>query len=46
MIKELSLFVDESGDWGEYDYHAPYYIVSFIAHNQVDDIDNKYEMEL
>lgn len=27
-MKELSVFVDESGDFGEYDYHAPYYPVS------------------
>ena len=32
MNRELSIFVDESGDRGEYDYHAPYYIVSFVFH--------------
>ena len=35
---ELSVFVDESGDFGEYDYHAPYYIISLVFHNQNNDI--------
>ena len=35
---ELSVFVDESGDFGEYDYHAPYYIISLVFHNQSHDI--------
>lgn len=30
----LSIFVDESGDFGEYDYHSPYYIISMIFHDQ------------
>ncbi|MGN1275914.1 MAG: DUF3800 domain-containing protein, partial [Floccifex sp.] len=33
-MKELSIFVDESGDLGEYDYHAPYYIISLVFHDQ------------
>lgn len=37
-MKELSIFVDESGDFGEYDYHAPYYIISMVLHNQNADI--------
>ncbi len=37
-MKELSIFVDESGDFGEYDYHAPYYIISMVLHNQEVDI--------
>ena len=37
-MKELSVFVDESGDFGEYDYHAPYYIISLVFHNQNVDI--------
>ena len=28
IMKELSIFIDESGDFGQYDYHAPYYIIS------------------
>lgn len=37
-MKELSVFVDESGDWGEYDFHAPYYIISLVLHDQSADI--------
>lgn len=37
-MKELSIFIDESGDFGEYNYHSPYYIVSFVFHNQKDNI--------
>ena len=33
-MKELSIFVDESGDLGEYDYRAPYYIISMVLHDQ------------
>lgn len=39
-MKELSIFVDESGDFGEYDYHAPFYIISMVLHNQESDIAN------
>ena len=37
-MKELSVFVDESGDFGEYDYHSPFYIISLVFHDQVYDI--------
>lgn len=37
-MKELSIFVDESGDFGEYDYHTPYYIISMVIHKQDIDI--------
>lgn len=37
-MKELSIFVDESGDFGEYEKHAPYYIVTMIFHDQTIDI--------
>ena len=37
-LKELSFFIDESGDFGEYEYHSPYYIVTLLFHNQADDI--------
>jgi hypothetical protein len=35
--KTLSIFIDESGDFGPYEVHAPYYIVAMVLHNQ--DID-------
>lgn len=34
MAKELSIFIDESGDFGEYDPKCPYYIISMVAHEQ------------
>lgn len=37
-MKELSIFVDESGDFGEYEKHAPFYIVTMVFHNQAIDI--------
>lgn len=37
-MKELSIFVDESGDFGEYSAHAPYYIVAMVLHDQANDI--------
>ena len=40
-MKELSIFVDESGDFGEYEKHAPYYIITMIMHDQSVDISNE-----
>lgn len=37
-MKELSIFVDESGDFGEYEKHTPYYIITMVFHNQAVDI--------
>lgn len=37
-MTELSIFVDESGDFGEYNHHSPYYIITMVFHNQNDDI--------
>ena len=33
-MEELSIFIDESGDFGEYSPLSPYYIVSMVFHNQ------------
>ncbi len=33
-MKELSIFIDESGDFGEYTHHSPYYIITMIFHDQ------------
>lgn len=33
-MSTLSIFVDESGDFGEYSNHSPYYVVSMILHDQ------------
>ena len=42
-MRELSIFIDESGDFGEYDYHSPYYIISMVFHNQETDISEPLE---
>lgn len=34
----LSIFVDESGDFGKYASHSPYYIVTMVFHDQSKDI--------
>ena len=33
-MKELSIFIDESGDFGEYNYRSPYYILALVFHEQ------------
>ena len=38
MGNNLSIFIDESGDVGEYKVHSPYYIVTLVFHNQDEDI--------
>lgn len=37
-MKELSIFVDESGDFGRVDNSPPYYLVTLVFHSQADDI--------
>ena len=37
-MRELSIFIDESGDFGEYDYHSPYYIIAMVMHDHSYDI--------
>lgn len=33
-MKEFSVFIDESGDFGEYSPHSPYYIITMVFHDQ------------
>ncbi len=33
-MKELSVFIDESGDFGEIKERPAYYLVTFVFHNQ------------
>ena len=42
-MKELSIFIDESGDFGEYSPHSPYYIIAMVFHNQNADIQQGIE---
>lgn len=37
-MSELSVFIDESGDFGSYEHHAPYYIITLVFHDQSSDI--------
>lgn len=37
-MRELSIFIDESGDFGAYAPHSPYYIISLVFHDQDEDI--------
>lgn len=37
-MKELSIFIDESGDFGEYDRRSPYYIITMVFHNQKENV--------
>ena len=37
-MKELSIFIDESGDFGEYNKISPYYIVTMVFHDQDNDL--------
>ena len=37
-MKELSIFIDESGDFGDYSPHSPYYIITMVFHQQDEDI--------
>lgn len=39
--KKLSIFIDESGDFGEYSPHSPYYLVTMVLHDQSIDISEK-----
>lgn len=41
FLKELSVFIDESGDFGDYSYHSPYYIITMVFHRQDVDIQEK-----
>lgn len=31
-MSRLSVFIDESGDFGSYEHHAPYYIITLVAY--------------
>lgn len=49
-MKDISIFIDESGDFGEYQIHSPFYIISLVLHEQKNDIsslikylDNKFD---
>ena len=42
-MKELSVFIDESGVFGPYEKHSPYYIVTLLFHDQSIDINKNID---
>ena len=40
-MKELSVFTDESGDFGDAKERPAYYLVTFVFHNQDNDIEHQ-----
>lgn len=40
-MRELSIFVDESGDFGPYSSHSPYYLFTLLFHNQENSINTE-----
>lgn len=42
-MRELSIFIDESGDFGPFEKHSPFYILSLVFHDQSDDITGHLE---
>lgn len=40
-MKELSVFVDESGDFGPYSIHSPYYLFALVLHEQSAEIEQE-----
>lgn len=40
-MRELSIFVDESGDFGSYESHAPFYLFTLVFHDQSNAIENQ-----
>lgn len=42
-MKNLSIFVDESGDFGAFSTHSPFYIVAMVLHDQSKDISTEIQ---
>lgn len=42
-MSELSIFIDESGDFGAYESHAPHYLITLVFHDQSKDISERIE---
>ena len=42
-MRELSIFIDESGDFGEVKERPTYYLVTMVFHNQAIDITKEIE---
>ena len=44
MNRQLSIFIDESGDFGAYQSHAPHYLVAMLFHDQRNDIEHATQL--
>ncbi len=44
MSKKLSIFIDESGDFGPFKAHSPFYLITMILHNQDVDISENIQV--
>jgi hypothetical protein len=44
MKRILNLTVDESGDFGSYEKHSPYYLIAMIFHDTKNDIDTAVQL--
>ena len=44
MKKELSIFIDESGDFGKYQSYCPFYLITFLFHDQKEDINEQINL--
>lgn len=44
IMRELSIFVDESGDFGPYSSHSPYYLFTLLLHEQENLIDTEVNL--
>ncbi len=40
-MSDLSVFIDESGDFGPYERHAPCYLITLVLHDQSKPIDEQ-----
>ena len=38
LVRELSIFIDESGDFGPLEAHSPFYILGLVFHDQSTDL--------
>ena len=45
-MKELSIFIDESGDFGEVKEKPSYYLVTLVFHNQSNDISEQVKKNI
>jgi hypothetical protein len=34
-VRELSIFIDESGDFGPFEKHSPFYVLSLVSTTRV-----------